>query len=210
MGPDPDAKAVVPQTPHPDGAAVALGNVEALMSSVVAGPFFVVSGLVGLAGAAKVLRPGGTARALRAAGLPGSPGLGRLVGAGELALAAAAIAIGSRSLALVVGAAYLGFATFTLRLIARQGGTADCGCFGQSSSPATSLHVALNLAAAGVATTAAVAPPGPIGSVLAGQPVGGIPLLALVGLAIWLAFGAFTLLPEVQRATARPRSAPGR
>ncbi|MEJ7584217.1 MAG: MauE/DoxX family redox-associated membrane protein [Acidimicrobiales bacterium] len=167
------------------------------MSTIAAGPLLAVAGLVAAAGAAKVVRPGPTARALRSAGLPGSPALGRVLGGVELVVAVAAIATGSRPTALVVVATYLAFAAFSLRLIARQGPDADCGCFGQESSPVTSLHVALNLGAAGLAAWAAVSPPGRVTAVLADQPLAGVPFVALALLAVWSGYAAFALLPQL-------------
>ena len=172
------------------------------MTSAVAGPFVAASALLGVAGVVKLVRPAGTVEALRAAALPGSAPLSRALGAAELAVAVAAVAVGSRPLALLVVASYLGFAGFTMRLIARRGGTAGCGCFGEARTPASSLHVVLNLALAATAVLGAIAPPGGVADVLAVQPLAGIPFLALTALCTWLAFVAFTLLPEVTAAAA--------
>jgi len=172
------------------------------MSSVVAGPFFAAAALLGLAAVVKLLRPDGTVRALRAADLPAAPPLARGLGAVELVVAVAALATGSRPAALLVVASYLAFAAFTMRLVARRGGTADCGCFGASSTPASTLHVALNLAVAATAALAAAAPPGGMAGVVADQPLAGVPFLTLSALCTWLAYLAFTLLPEVLAAAA--------
>lgn len=123
--------------------------------------------------------------------------LARVIGAGEIVVAVAAIGFGSRPLALLVFAAYLAFAAFTLRLIARSDGQADCGCFGADEAPATHLHVALDLGAASFAALAALAPPGSIGSVLADQPLSGVPFLALVALCTWLGYLSYTVLPSL-------------
>lgn len=167
------------------------------MSTVVAGPFLAIAALLLVAGLAKVARPGPTARAMGNAGLPATPLGARLIGVAEVLIAAAAIVLGARPLALLVFAAYLLFAAFTIRLIARTGGTADCGCFGADEAPATQQHVALDLGAAAIAAFAALAPPGTIGSVLADQPLHGVPFVALVGMCTWLGFVSFTLLPAL-------------
>jgi hypothetical protein len=171
------------------------------MSVVAAGPLAAVSALVGLAGVAKVARPDRTAQALGAAGIGLSSTVaqvaGRLIGVAEVGLAVAAIALGSRPVALLVAATYVAFAAFTLRLIARTDGQADCGCFGASHEPATRVHVALNLGAAALAVFAAADPPGSIRAVLAHQPLAGVPFVALVVLCTWLGHACFTLLTDL-------------
>ncbi len=172
------------------------------MSSVVAGPFFAVAALLGVAGLVKLVRPSGTVRALHEADLAGSPLVARALGALEVSVATAALVLGSRPMALLVVASYLAFAAFTMRLIARQGGAAGCGCFGESETPASTLHAALNLAMAATAALAAVAPPGGLPGVVAGQPLGGVPFPLLVALCTWLAYVAFTALPDLVAAVA--------
>ena len=125
--------------------------------TAAAGPFFVVATLLGVAGVAKLRRPVPTATAMRAAGLPGSPALARALGAVEVAVAVLALVFGGVSTALVVAAAYVGFASVSIRLMARPA-AAGCGCFGDESTPVTNLHVALNLGAAALAALAALSP----------------------------------------------------
>lgn len=175
--------------------------------SPVAGPFYAVAALLAVAGLAKLARPSATVDALRRAGLPAPAPIGRLVGALEVAAAAAAMALGSRTAAIVVAACYLAFAGFTARLVV-SGRHEDCGCFGGASTPATRLHVALNLGAVIVAGVAAADPPGSIPEVVAAQPLLGVPFAALAGLCTWVAYVAFTLLPEVEQAAATGRSTP--
>ena len=170
------------------------------MSSAAAGPFAAVALLLVIAGVAKLARPRATVAALAAAGFRAHPLVGRAIGVGEIALAAAAVLSGSRPLALVVAAVYLAFAAFTIRIIARSGGKADCGCFGAAQAPATNAHVALNLGAAAIAATAAAFPPGTLASVLGDQPLAGVPFVALVLLCTWLGLTAYTLLPDLHEA----------
>ncbi len=171
--------------------------------SGIAGPFFAVAALLGAAGLAKVVRPRTTAQALRSGGLPGTLGLGRCLGAVEVAIAIGALLSGGRLAAGLVSACYLGFALFTARLLVLAD-SASCGCFGESEAPATPVHVALNLAAVTAAALAAGWPPGPLGSVVADQPWSGIPFLALVAMLAWLTYVAMTLVPELAPA-GRPR-----
>ncbi len=175
--------------------------------SPVAGPFYAVAALLAVAGLAKLARPLATADALRRAGLPGSPLVGRLVGAVELAAATVAVLAGSAATAIAVAGCYLGFAAFTARLVAG-GQDEDCGCFGAAPTPASRLHVVLNLGAAVVAGVAAADPPGGISEVVAAQPLLGVPFVALAALCTWVAYVAFTLLPDVERAAADGRRTP--
>ena len=179
------------------------------MSSATAGPLLALCVLLAGAGVGKVVRPMATVRALAAGGLPGSGAAARLLGVAEITIAVLAAVTGSRSAALVVAATYLGFAAFTLRLIARSDGQADCGCFGADEAAATNGHVALDLGAAALAGLAAAAPPGSLGTVLAHQPLAGGPFVALVGLCTWLGYVAYTVLPRLgeARTAGRDRNA---
>lgn len=175
----------------------------------VAGPFFAAVALLGAAGLVKLLRPLSTARALRGAGLPGTPLIGRMLGLGEVVVALSALLVGGRISATLVAVCYLGFAGFTARLLLLAGGT-SCGCFGDHDAPATSVHVALNLTAATTAALAAGWPPGSLRAFLGDQPWAGLPFLALTLLLAWLAYVTLTLLPELRAASGRHDVDPGR
>lgn len=171
-------------------------------ATVLAGPVFAFAVLLGAAGALKLGRPEGAVRALRAAGLPG-PAMGvRLLGAVEVLLAAAVLAVGGRIAAGLMAVAYLGFAGFTARVVARSGATASCGCFGVQEAPANRLHVALNLAAAAMVATAVIWPTDGVLDVLAAQPLAGVPFLVLTGLIAWLWYVLYTVVPDWQEALA--------
>lgn len=144
----------------------------------------------------KLVNPRSTVRALRSSGLPGSPPLGRFLGLVELAIAFGALVQGGRLSASLVAASYLGFALFTFRLLVLASAT-PCGCFGEKDAPATRVHVALNITAAVAAALAAGWPPGPLPSVVASQPLAGVPFLALVALLAWLAYVSLTFLPQL-------------
>jgi hypothetical protein len=66
----------------------------------------------------------------------------------------------------------------------------------------------LNVAAAIVAGVAVADPPGSVAEVVAAQPLLGLPFVALAALCTWVAYVAFTLLPDVERAAALGRRAP--
>ena len=155
-----------------------------------------VAALLGVAGLAKIRRPGPTAVALRSAGLPGSTPLARVIGATELVVAVLALAVGGPSTALVVAAAYVAFASVSIRLVARSA-TGGCGCFGDDSAPVTNLHVGLNLAAAVLAGLAALWPTDGLPALVADEPAASAILVGLIAVGVGLGQAAFTALPEL-------------
>jgi uncharacterized membrane protein YphA (DoxX/SURF4 family) len=152
--------------------------------SAVAGPVLAASILLAYAGATKLRQPRATVEALRAAGLPLPLVAGRLVGGFELAAAMWCIAGGSRFACALVALSYLAFAAFSARLT-RSGGGASCGCFGQADTPASAIHVGVNLVLGLLAVGGALDPPGSLGGVLQDQPLGGAPLLMFAALGAW-------------------------
>ena len=155
-----------------------------------------VAALLGVAGLAKIRRPGPTAVALRSAGLPGSTTLARIIGATELVVAVLALAVGGPSTALVVAAAYVAFASVSIRLVARSA-TGGCGCFGDESAPVTNLHVCLNLAAAVLAGLAALWPTDGLPALVADEPAASAILVGLIAVGVGLGQAAFTALPDL-------------
>lgn len=181
--------------------------------SVVAGPLFAAAALLAAAGAAKVLRPAATVDALRTAALPGTASmpaaparlwLGRLLGLVELVVACVAVAVGGRLAGLLIGGVYLGFAMFTARLLHIAGAGASCGCFGAEQSPAAPVHVVVNAGIAATAATAVAWPTPGLATVIGGQPLGGVPFVALCGVLAWLLFAVLTAVPALQAAIADP------
>lgn len=171
-----------------------------------AGPVLAACLLLAAAGAAKVRRPASTARALRSAGLPSGPPLARLLGAVEIAVAVWCVLSGSRPACALVAAFYLGFAAFTARLLLGGKGS-SCGCFGEADTPASSIHVVVNIGLAAFAVAAAVEPPGPVASVIADQPLAGVPFVALAVLGAWASYLTLTLLPDLAELARRPEGA---
>jgi hypothetical protein len=110
-------------------------------------PFLAAAGLVALAGWHKLARPAGTTQALRTQGLPSAAALVRLLGAAELAAAAAAFA-GLREGALALALLYAGFTGFVLLALLRRRALSSCGCFGRPDTPPSSWHVAVTASAA--------------------------------------------------------------
>ncbi len=101
--------------------------------------------------------------------------------------------------AIVVAVAY-GALTVAALLLWRRAPETPCGCIGASTAPASGAHVAVN---AGAAVAAAIAAFGPRPfTVVADQPLGGVPFLVLVAVAAVSAALVADSLPAL-RATAR-------
>ena len=172
--------------------------VRSAAMSVFAGPLFALALLLGAAGVAKLAQPDAAVRAMATAGLPVPTPAVRVLGAGEVLIAALVLVYGGRLAGLAVAVAYAAFAAFSQVLLARSEATASCGCFGvDSSSPVSRWHVGLNVVAAVVALAAAIWPTDGLPDVLADQPLTGLPFLALTVIAGWLLFAAYTLLPDL-------------
>jgi hypothetical protein len=173
------------------------------------GLFLVGAALLVIAGVAKVVRPDDTARAIGGQ-LPSgrvSRWAGPLVrvGAGvEAALGLVALAFPRPLPATMVAVSYLAFAVFVTAIRIRGGVLATCGCFGRGDTPASWLHVALDLVFAATALTVALRTTSgaTIGSVLSHQPVAGLPLLLVSGAGVMLAYLALSVLPVLD-ATSR-------
>ena len=157
------------------------------------GPYLVACSLLLVAGLAKALRPLDTARALAALVPRVAPALlrnaVRVLALAEAALGTAAAVAPHRSLAAAVAASYLAFAVFVVFVRLRHGALASCGCFSTPDTPATWLHAVVNLAlAAAAGSVSASGSPATVLSVLARQPLDGVPLIATTALGAWLAY----------------------
>lgn len=124
----------------------------------LSGPLYVVAGVLAVAGTAKLFTPSATAVALRRLQLSSPLVVARLLGAGEIAVAALAVVTGSPAAWAGVAALYGAFTVFIIWSL-RQGDTiASCGCFGQEDTPATPGHAAFNAGAAALAGLAIADP----------------------------------------------------
>lgn len=175
------------------------------------GIFYVASGLLVLAGVAKAVRPDDTARALVSL-VPS-----RTSRALSFTLTRQTVRIGSLTEA-VVGALALFFprpVTATLVAISyalfvcvvfyarRTGGPlSTCGCFGRPDTPATGVHMVLNVVFVATAVAVALHPPQVtvVTSLLANQPWDGVPLLLVSGIGVWLAYLALSPLAALEAA----------
>lgn len=117
----------------------------------VAGLYAAGALLLAGAGAAKVRRPSDSSVALRAAGLPATPGRVRVAALAEVAVAVAALVAPGPVPAALMAASYAAFAAFVAVALRRRLPLASCGCFGRPDTPPSLTHVILNLAAAAAA-----------------------------------------------------------
>jgi hypothetical protein len=165
----------------------------------LAGPFFAFALLLVVAGAMKALRPGTAVLALRSVGAPVPPVAVRAGGAFEAVLGVCAILVGGRLCALAVGASYAAFAVFVVVAMRRGGVVSSCGCFGRADTPPTPTHIAINLGAAAVSLGAAFGVAPSLASVLATQPLAGLPFLLITAVCGWFGYLIFAVLPTVRR-----------
>ncbi|MEP6625960.1 MAG: MauE/DoxX family redox-associated membrane protein [Acidimicrobiia bacterium] len=161
------------------------------------GPFLIAAVLLAVAGVAKAIDPVMTVGALRSAGIPAGPTAVRLGGAVEALIAVGAAITGDRVLALVVAASYLAFAGFVAVALIRHLPVGSCGCFGRADSPPSVLHVVVDVGAAVSAIAVARLDGGGLGATLHGQPLGGLPFVLLVGVGVYAAITALTVLPPM-------------
>lgn len=97
-----------------------------------------------------------------------------------------------------VAVSYFGFALFVEVARSRGGPLASCGCFGTPDTPATRLHVVVDLALAGSAAfVATTAGSHWLPGLLAGQPWHGVPLVLLGAVCAWLLLLVLSRLSEV-------------
>lgn len=158
--------------------------------------------LLALAGLSKLMRPTGVRQALRLAHLPDGLWLVRALAVGELGVAAAVLVAGGPAPAGAMAVTYAAFAVFSLRQRARAGG---CGCFGDEGAPAGWTHVVVDAVGAAAGVGAALAGAPALVDLLRGQPLGGIPALALLVLVTALLRLTLTALPELLSAVVRDR-----
>ncbi len=181
------------------------------------GLYLIACVLLVAAGVAKSIRPTDTARALTAI-VPMPLGrmraLVRIGSLAEAALGALALALPRPGPAGLVAASYAAFAVVVLVARSRGGAIASCGCFGTPDTPATLLHVVVDLVLAGAAvavaaaaaasgaasTAAADRSAGTIASILSRQPLHGVPLILVSALGAWLTYLAISVMAELQGA----------
>ncbi len=169
-----------------------------MSAEVWTGPAAIAAGVLVVAGVAKTLRPGDTARALEAARLPGGSGLVRVGALVEAGLGGWALVSAAPAPMLAVAGSYAGFAIFLVVAMARGLPVSSCGCFGEPDVPPTWLHVGVDVAAGIAAMGAAVSKAPTVATVLADQPAAGLPYAALLVVGLLLTVLALTRLPRLR------------
>jgi hypothetical protein len=186
------------------------------------GPYLIGCVLLIGAGAGKAVRPDDTARAL----LPVVPirlrpvldfrvlrTLIRLLAVGEVAIGALGLLLLRPVTGALVGGSYIAFAGVIAYARAHGGALASCGCFGTPDTPATYLHIAIDLVIGGaaVAVALAVSSRGSLVNVLARQPLHGLPLLTLSAVGAgttYLTLSGLARLQAIRTAVAPPERSP--
>lgn len=168
------------------------------------GLYLIACALLVVAGVAKLVRPDDTARALAALvplPLARVRGLVRVGAMAEAALGLVALAAPRTVSASLVAVSYGAFALFIVYARAKGGALSSCGCFGTPDTPATALHavVDLGLAVATVAVAVA-APTGSLVSILAAQPLHGVPLVLVSAIGTGLTYLVVSLLAALHGA----------
>ena len=181
------------------------------------GLYLIGAGLLCVAGVAKALRPDDTALAM-AALVPGRPPLRlvrwvvRLGALAEAALGAVAILFPRPAAAALVALSYLAFFAVVAYARWRGGPLATCGCFGRPDTPATALHLVIDLVLAAAAAAVALVAPAQntLGLQLTHQPWAGLPLLFASAVGLWLTALALSSLGALTAARRATRPAPVR
>jgi hypothetical protein len=181
------------------------------------GPYLIGCLLLVTAGVMKAARPDDTARALapilpgRLAHLPFAVlrNALRTVAGLEAGLGLVALVFPRPVLAGLVAASYLGFTVVVAYARSEGGALASCGCFGTPDTPATLVHVVVDLALAGASLVVALhgLTSGSIVSVLAHEPLHGWSMVVVTGVGAWLTYLTLSVLGALQ--AARLAVAPG-
>lgn len=156
--------------------------------------------LLALAGLYKLVDQSPTSGALRAAGLPSSPIVVRLLGGLELVVGIAGIVDGGPIPALSGAILYAGFLVFVLEALRRRLPISSCGCLGATETPPTVAHVIVNLAAVATLVLGALFPIGMLGGLHEAELSTAVAFLLFTGAVVYLLHAVITVLPLRQGA----------
>jgi hypothetical protein len=164
------------------------------MASALTPPFTVAALVLCVAGVAKLRSPRGAVRALRVAGVPMGTGVVRALAVVEVAVGLSAL-VDPRPLAAgAMALLYAGFCGFSLLLARRR---AECGCFGESDAPASSVQSAMSAVLSGVALAALAGGVHGIGWLLGNAGIGqGAVAVAGIAAAAYATVLVYTELPR--------------
>jgi len=139
-------------------APAGVGTAGAVLTALVGAAGLLLLG----AGGAKIIDPDRTVGALAALGRPVRPLVVRLGATGEAVVGAAALVVGGRASAALVGASFAAFAAFVAVALRSGRPIGTCGCFGRADTPPRVAHVALDLVFAAAGVAGAVLGVGPV------------------------------------------------
>jgi hypothetical protein len=157
---------------------------------------YAAAGLLVVAGALKLGRPGSARAALATAGWGVPAPLVRSLGAAEIVLGAAFVLRPGVVTAAAAAAAYACFALFVVRLLRRARAGVECGCFGTAGGEASAFHVWLNGALCALCAAAALAPPPAPSWIAARAPLFAFALVAGIGATVYATVVAFAAVPR--------------
>jgi hypothetical protein len=152
------------------------------------------------AGVAKALRPDGTARALRAAGLPAGPGLVRSLATAEAAVGLAAVTVGGLAVDAMLAGSYAALAAFVAVALRRRWALSSCGCFGVADTPPTAGHLLVDATFAITAAAAAASGAGPALAGFTRHPAQGVAMSLVALVSTGLVVLALSRLPALAAA----------
>ena len=172
--------------------------------SVLEGPFAATCVLLALAGVSKVARPAPTVGALRAVRWPASFPLVRALGGGEIVVGVVALVTGAPAVALLVALLHGAFAAFVAIAMRAGSPVQSCGCFGETETRPSLVHLIADLVlAAGALAVAAGGGVPSLADTLRDQPMAAVPFVILVAVAVQL---LLTLLTDLPRALGSVRA----
>ena len=120
----------------------------------------------------------------------------RLLGAGEVVdRGRRGHHVVARPLLALLAAAYLAFAAFVVAALGSNTPLQSCGCFGQTDTPPSGVHVALNVVAASTVVAALVTGTPALHVTLSDQPWHAVPFVLLVVICVYLCVLVLTVLP---------------
>ena len=166
-----------------------------VLVTALAAPLYIATGVLILAGLAKVKRPSATAAALVELSIPAPLVSARLLGAAEVVLGVLAIALGSPVLWAGVALSYGAFTLFVLWALGDKSRVGSCGCFGREDTPATPVHAEFNATAAAIAAIAVFDPVSL--SSFDGSVFDAVLAAVLIAIGIALSVVGLTIVPRV-------------
>jgi hypothetical protein len=176
------------------------------MSAALFPAFAAAALLLAGAGGAKAASPHAARTALSVAGIRLPAVAVRALGAGEVAVGAAALLAPGTATAAVAALAYGVFFLFVGRLLHVASGTADCGCFGSAGPEAGAVHLVVNACACTVCILAAASTPRGPGWMLAQSPLTALATCAGVVAAAYATYLVLTAFPRAWRSYGGPEA----